>query len=66
MKRSHGGAGIALGDEAFREPLHGSESRCPGRHRIRADQKMRFIINIVTTRNNTVMTPPARMKSGTR
>ena len=29
-------------------------------------QKMRFIINIVTTRNNTVMTPPARMKSGTR
>ncbi len=26
----------------------------------------RFIITIITTRNSTVMMPPARMKSGTR
>jgi hypothetical protein len=30
------------------------------------DQKIRFIINIMTTRNRMVMMPPARRKSGTR
>ena len=29
-------------------------------------QNTRFIMIIMTVRNNTVMTPPARMKSGTR
>ncbi len=29
-------------------------------------QNIRFIITIMTTRNSTVMMPPARMKSGTR
>ena len=31
-----------------------------------AGQKIRFIMSIITTRNNIVMIPPARMKSGTR
>ena len=64
--------GSADSEEAKAMP--GRQAMRPGRPRLITrfsmftayPQNTRFIIAIMTTRNSTVMTPPARMKSGTR